>query len=680
MVLGFSPHPDFFLLLHLVMDSRSLNAWDVPTLAPVVTYALAPGTTSLSTVTLIACTVFCVKSTLANLFLSTWPLLPTGQLACLLLSLVVGSTFSLLLTNSNASSILSSTGDTLFAVTLYALSTAFFPLFGRFAGEALLLLSPPRTPYSSLLFSAWTFAIAGVVQEKLGVGRVLWWVSPEQEGLTWLARVAGQVVLDLAVGGAGVAAGHAAFSAFSAPGENENLLGEEGDATPRQQSKSSWTRLREPTFLALAIAFLALLGPIIPSPSYRPSHPSPTDPEYTYPPLKVACVVPPSSTSREISKPSKPGQTPLDQWLQETVTVAGRRAKVLSWSEGAVRLHRGGKGDKEGWEGMGFDEQDLLRRVGEVCNAAKVYVLATYLVPPPASSETSKHKLLNVATLVGPSTLATEIPPAGQPYIVWSTTKQHPVPFVESYTHSSRRDLILASAPGVVPLASIQLQHESHVPGRRSTPLQELSLSGAICQDIAFPSLLNSFLTPYSTSPRPYSPQLLLNPSLTPLTSLALPQVAQSRLRALEHSSFLLRCDGSTGTSALIAPNGEFHTLVHGEDGRGSWEAEIAIERASSRKGTAFEKVPFGGRSRIGTEGALLAWSGLTLGVLYLGESGKAGKAVGRTEWKEHFRRARRAMEWVRMTTARLVARESEEGMGREGLGIRGEERLIDVD
>jgi uncharacterized protein GlcG (DUF336 family) len=316
-------------------------------------------------------------------------------------------------------------------------------------------------------------------------------------------------------------------------------------------------------------------------------------------------------------------------------------------------------------------------------SSLQAYILTTYLVPPSPSPGSPSHKLLNIATLVGPSSLASPALPAGEPYVVWSTTKHHPVPFVESYSHSSRNDLVLGSSPNALPLSTVKLQPESHVPSPKLTPLQSISVGGAICQDVAFPSLLSSFIVPSSSSSPASSlsrtPHLLLNPSLTPLCSFASPQLAQSRARAVEAGAFLLRCDGAAGTSALVGPDGEVLSLVKGEDGGGSWSAEIAVERASGA--TLFQRLAGGGRSKIGAEGASLLWLALLFGAISFVDAGGVQHTARRIEWKKLGRKAVEGAKWVRWTVERMVGRVSEEGMGRSGVIERDEEeRLVDVE
>lgn len=95
-------------------------------------------------------------------------------------------------------------------------------------------------------------------------------------------------------------------------------------------------------------------------------HPSPIDPRFVYPALKVACVVPSVGEKQE--------RRGLEAWLHESSIVASRGAKVILWSEGAVKLSKESGGDdaKEGWDAMGRQEQAMLRDVASVADKYKV--------------------------------------------------------------------------------------------------------------------------------------------------------------------------------------------------------------------------------------------------------------------------------------------------------------------
>ncbi|BGP34226.1 hypothetical protein JCM10296v2_006041 [Rhodotorula toruloides] len=453
-------------------------------LAPLAAYALAPVTAPLAAVPLIAATLLAIKA-----FLATAPN-PLQALLALLLplfSLTTGTSLSLALSNS-PSSTLSSPLDTFLALSLYALIASFAPLVTLAAGELLLSLATKRRPgaaksLTAVLVPAWVFALAGIVEEGAGTGRMGWWVRPavESEGVDWVRRVGGQVFVDLAVGSAGVAGAMVVWEWVTRREGGEGDLQGEGDEAGG--TDSTWRKsARKPLILLAFLATLVFVGPLCPAPAYRPSHPSPADPAYVYPPLKIACVVPPSLVSS--SRHTKHAK--LDDWLKETRIVAGRGAKVLSWFEGAVELEKGARTEEgEGWVAMGEQERELLSRVGEVCDMYKVHILATYLVPPPLSQHSSKR--LNVATLVGPSTVDTSTP-----NLVFSTPKQHPVPFIESHSNTARSAPSLGSLSDTLPLAAVTLSHPPRTPAPHLTLLQTVSISAAICQDVSFPSLLTS--------------------------------------------------------------------------------------------------------------------------------------------------------------------------------------------
>jgi apolipoprotein N-acyltransferase len=266
----------------------------------------------------------------------------------------------------------------------------------------------------------------------------------------------------------------------------------------------------------------------------------------------------------------------------------------------------------------------------------QVHIAATYVVP--AASPAPRHKVYNVVTLVGPSK------GAGTPRIVWSTTKHNPVPFVESYANLIRSDASLGSSPDRLPLARIELPHRPHTPSPSLTPLQSIDVSGVICLDIAFPSLVNSYTVPFFSEAQPLSPALIFNPSATPST-LARVQFEQMRARAIEQRTFVLRCDSDTGISGLVAPDGTVRVIRYADEGWNSWETDIDAERGKGRTFFAMLK----------SEWSVWAMMvGLTL-FAALGDYG--GGAV-----------ARRTMEVARRTLSKFSK-----------LGGSRDERLVDV-
>lgn len=621
-----------------------------------------------------------------------------------LASLVVGTSLSLLLTNPSAGDTLSSPFDTLLAVSLWALVTSLAPLVALTVG-ALTFPSGSGNGYTAILVPSLLLAAVGIIQECAGTGRLGWWVAPlvDADGVGWITRVAGQVGGDVLACASGIALAEVARSQTRSDGEGGVRLGE-GDAAGAGDDERRQSLRRPLRLLALAMV-LVLAGPLLPSSAYNPSHPAPDHPRYTYSPLKVACVVPPSLLARRGAEPQTPS---LDDWLAESRIVAGRGAKVLSWSEGAVRLEKGARQvpDDGEDEEMGADEAALLAKVGEVCDMYKVrhsspesgvapaharpqvYILATYVVPPASASHRHDHKYLNVATLVGPGASSS----APGPHIVWTTTKQRPVPFVESFSHTLRSIPSLGSQPGALPLAEVQLPHGSRTPSPHLTPQQRVSVSGAICQDIAFPSLVSSYVVPSSDDSNPHrrrpaapprTPQLLLNPSLVPasLPGLARASLAQVRARALEHGAFVLRCAGAGGgDSALVGPEGDVRVLQRGDERGGSWEAEVGVERArATRGGTWWEWV--GGTTRggwFGGEGRW--WLVLAAGValVRLVEGGEAGSWLSDVEWAGLRTRMGERMREERRRIAGVLSREREEGAREDGRTP--EARLIDVE
>jgi len=118
---------------------------------------------------------------------------------------------------------------------------------------------------------------------------------------------------------------------------------------------------------------------------------------------------------------------------------------------------------------------------------------------------------------------------------------------------------------------------------------------------------------------------------------------------------------------------------VEGDERGGSWEAEVALERASAgRGGTWFDWVGgTAGRGWIGAEGWW--WLVLAAGValVRLLEGGEAARWLGGVEWRGL---SGRVVDKVRRVGGRVVrgSRAQVEGGARAGSGE--EERLIDVE
>lgn len=369
----------------------------------------------------------------------------------------------------------------------------------------------------------------------------------------WIGGWGGVVLVDFAWASMGVALGRLIESQLDDSSRGILVAADGEEETGRRRSN------RLPYSIIIIFVLLLSLSPQSPAePTHL--HPSPIDAEYIYPPLKLACVTPPTPLSQHNRQKSPQGS--IDEYLRETRVIASRGAKIISWAEGAVRLDvDDSKRDGEGWTGMGRSEKEFLRSVAEIADAYRVYIAASYVLPLGGS-----HRVWNIVTLVGPTNAG-----ANEPYIVFSTTKQLPVPLVESYAHAFRQDPSLKSLTGRVPESTIEIAHRSHTPSPNLTPLQSLSISSATCFDISLPALFS------------YSPSLILNPSSSPVVGLSLSQIEQAKARAIENHAFVLRCDASSGgVSALISPDGIVLAQIFGGGGAGSWEFEIDVENASS--------------------------------------------------------------------------------------------------
>jgi len=240
------------------------------------------------------------------------------------------------------------------------------------------------------------------MQERVGVGRGVWWIHVigENELLRWFSRVGGVVLVDFVVATAGFSLAALVWTLFETDRaimkmwvrqeieeEERDLLQPEEEAqetTPlfRNASQSCAqilsssappaqkpvNRLLKPIYIISFLLCLQILAPIFASPAFSPSthgsHPSTTDPAFEYPPISVGCVNLPRYSKDE---------NKLESILQETKRVASRGVKIISWEEAVVGIEDDWKkGKEEGWNGMGKEEKKLLTKVGEISEIYKV--------------------------------------------------------------------------------------------------------------------------------------------------------------------------------------------------------------------------------------------------------------------------------------------------------------------
>ena len=236
----------------------------------------------------------------------------------LLFGLFLGSLFSFILSNPGSTSLLPFL-EAIIALVSYSTATCIVPFSAILFAEILTL----RTQAHSILFPSLLFALSGIAQERVGVGRAVWWIQ-EMGELKWLARIGGNVLVDPVWAAAGFSIAKLMylpfdtnFIAFITQGEEgeveRDLLHseEEGDETtpqpqaelnersplllPQRITRQSFVSIasRRPKHLTkpiLILSFLLLLQLFSPIFTYLPStihysHPSPIDPEYVYPPV-----------------------------------------------------------------------------------------------------------------------------------------------------------------------------------------------------------------------------------------------------------------------------------------------------------------------------------------------------------------------------------------------------------
>ncbi|GAA5834051.1 hypothetical protein JCM3766R1_002503 [Sporobolomyces carnicolor] len=189
------------------------------------------------------------------------------------------------------------------------------------------------------------------------------------------------------------------------------------------------------------------------------------------------------------------------------------------------------------------------------------------------------------------------------------------------------------------------------------------------CLYISYPSLLSSYVRPSLEQDseecddgEPTSPQLILNPSKVPSTSLALEQLDQAQSRAVEQSSWILRCDStatwrstgggqvasaSGGISSLVAPDGSLRVIdTSGE----SWISHVDAALSDGR-GTPFSRV--WGKGELGSEFAVWLWIACAVVVAEICASIDREQAI---------RLVKKVWRWISSSEDRLINCEVQQG------------------
>ncbi|GAA5885787.1 hypothetical protein JCM16303_006064 [Sporobolomyces ruberrimus] len=145
-------------------------------------YKLTPAISPLFVIVLIA-----TLSTALRLFLNVSSRFPLSCLS-LLLGLFIGSTVSFCTYNGSTLRLLS-LSDATIALLLYSTSVVLFPFAAILLSEIIIFRF---ALHHSIVFPSLLFALAGIAQERVGVGRALWWVRKTGEiELRWLGKLKG---------------------------------------------------------------------------------------------------------------------------------------------------------------------------------------------------------------------------------------------------------------------------------------------------------------------------------------------------------------------------------------------------------------------------------------------------------------------------------------------------------
>lgn len=242
-----------------------------------------------------------------------------------------------------------------------------------------------------IFLPALLLAFTGIIGESLGLGRAFWWIQSSSSKFSWISNYFGPVGIDFVVGILCTTLSQLVLNLTVEPTRSSIDLAQsvsftkpyrdiESDTEVIDQSDTvsvdskiatSTTPLRPSIYFLLFIFMISYLPSID---MFHHSHPSTSIPDYTYPPISVACVAPRSSFDRHRKGKD---ETTLEDYLHETRVVASRGAKIISWNEGAVRLEEGsGKSSEgnrnEGWNGMSKVEREFLMKVALDANQYQV--------------------------------------------------------------------------------------------------------------------------------------------------------------------------------------------------------------------------------------------------------------------------------------------------------------------
>lgn len=227
--------------------------------------------------------------------------------ALVFLTLAVGSTTSLVLSNATLSETFSSARDILGGLTLYALVTTLVPLAGIACISLATSLETPAS-FTSICAAGLCFALTGAIYERLsGIGRVGWWVGAAGLGqgsafVDAVTAAGGPVLVDALIGACALAVVQIVWVSLVALRSNGNqavvdLLAEDVEevvATPeRRDPVGQW---RKPVGFLASVAAAGIIAPLVLASHVELVHPAPNDPGWTYPPLRLGCVSPPEAT------------------------------------------------------------------------------------------------------------------------------------------------------------------------------------------------------------------------------------------------------------------------------------------------------------------------------------------------------------------------------------------------
>lgn len=370
------------------------------------------------------------------------------------------------------------------------------------------------------------------------VGNLLTWYRPTVvEGYRWIVPLLGPGSQDWITAAWAVVLSQTFQHWFINPQRASDYEDEPEEGTTTQRAARKQAFGSAPVLGSCLVALLlpSFIGKTLPRPV--------ADSVENTTPVAVGCILPPFQRYNH-------HELTLEDYIEETKKYRSM-ARLLLWPEGAVYFRSEEERDK------GF------AKIREKLPGVYVGVSYELLDADPNSDDPTKGQRRTGLTVLYNQT-------AAEPHFTY--WKQHLVPIAESYR------LVRGTEPP--PISKISLPVPKGVPAPKWDPngsrQRELSITGAICLDFAFPQSFQSLEN---------RPSLILAPARTWESSVGMSMWLQAKQRAVELDSMVLWCDGGSGGVSGIGGGG-FEEVT--QVGSGSWVRTIGVEWPFNEKPTVY--------------------------------------------------------------------------------------------